>query len=127
MYKLKIISIFGALAVILGAFGSHGLKPKLNPDSYDSYQTAVLYHFIHVLAMGLVYLMVMSTSNTKVLNLAFNLFAVGIVLFSGSIYILSTMEITGFGYSNILGPITPIGGLLYMAGWILLFFQTNNK
>ena len=112
-------SIFGALAVVMGAFGAHGLKPLISADSLEVYKTAVLYHFIHVFAMlaaGILYL----NNPQKLFRLAGIGFLVGIILFSGSLYLLSTRDATGLHNISFLGPITPIGGLFFIVGWISL-------
>lgn len=110
-------SILMVIAVALGAMGAHGLKGQISETLLDSYKTGVLYHMIHALA--LVAVGVISAVKNKSFNLAGYLFAAGILFFSGSIYILSTREISGLDW-KFLGPITPLGGLLFMAGWIAL-------
>jgi len=112
-----VAAILGALAVILGAFGAHGLKPLLSPESLANYQTGVLYHFIHTLAL----LLVSSRRNSpfRFQQASCISFTVGIVLFSGSLYLLSTASVTGLSVS-FLGPITPIGGIALILGWVLL-------
>ncbi len=108
---------FGAIAVILGAMGAHALKAKLEPESLKSFETAVRYqawHAIALLALGL------SSYPLKQLKAIVLCWIIGIFLFSGSIYLLSTSLITGFEL-RFLGPVTPIGGLFFIAGWCLLF------
>lgn len=112
--SLIITAISGFLAVALGAFGAHGLKDKLSADMLAVYQTAVQYHFYHTLAlMGVAVLLHMGFQHTA-LKVAVWLFALGIVIFSGSLYALAISEV------RVLGAITPIGGLLFMGGWISL-------
>lgn len=108
--------ISGITAVILGAFGAHALKSALPPEQLESYRTAVLYQFIHTLAIIAVLILYIITSN-NVFKRAAILFALGVVFFSGSIYLLSTQSLTRLNLS-ILGPITPIGGLLFIIGWL---------
>jgi uncharacterized membrane protein YgdD (TMEM256/DUF423 family) len=104
----------GLLAVALGAFGAHVLKDRLSSDMLAVFQTGVQYQMYHALALILV--AVLSKQITQ--NAAFVwsgwLFFVGIILFSGSLYALSLSGI------KILGAITPLGGLAFLAGWIIL-------
>jgi uncharacterized membrane protein YgdD (TMEM256/DUF423 family) len=114
----KIIAILGALGVILGAFGAHGLKSKIEPTSLASYQTGVLYHFIHTLAMAFIFLY-HQHKPSKSLERAFVLMFVGIVLFSGSLYGMAVGNAMGVNLS-FLGPITPLGGLAFVVGWVMM-------
>ena len=114
MIWIKVASFLMFLAVGLGAFGSHALRGKITDYYLEVYKTGVLYHFIHALAIFVVAWISTISSDPKV-SWAGIAFIVGIVLFSGSLYALS---ITGI---KILGAITPLGGLSFLAGWILLF------
>jgi len=103
------------LAVILGAFGAHGLRGKLDAYSMGIYERAVFYHFIH--AMGLLVVPVLARLNllrSAAGTLVCALLALGIVIFSGSLYLLA---MTGTRW---LGAITPIGGLCFIAAWLVL-------
>lgn len=115
--ELTILAVTGALSVALGAFGAHGLKPLLSETALHSYQTGVQYHFYHVLAMGLMVLLYIQSDNNIFLH-SFYLFTGGILAFSGSLYLLSTVEISGISSFRLLGPVTPLGGLLFMLGWL---------
>lgn len=109
---LPVAGLLVALATVLGAFGAHALQARLTPERLDVYETAVRYQFYHslgLLAIGVVARM----SPTPLLKWAALLIVFGIVLFSGSIYALS------FGAPRALGPITPLGGLALIAGWVL--------
>ncbi len=107
-------AILGALAVLLGAFGAHALKAVLTTEQLQTYETGVRYHFYHVIAL-LAAAILYKEYPTKLLVWAGNFFIAGVVLFSGSLYILSTT--TGF---KILGPVTPLGGACFITGWLLL-------
>jgi uncharacterized membrane protein YgdD (TMEM256/DUF423 family) len=112
-------SFFGALAVVLGAFGAHGLKNVVNNESLNVWAKGVEYQFYHVFA--LLFLSTFARFRTKLIDWSFYCFTAGIILFSGSLYLLATREAIGLAFVNYIGPITPIGGLFFIAGWILLF------
>ncbi len=122
-----IISIYGVLAVVLGAFGAHSLKSQLSAESLMTYNTGITYHFYHLFAMIAAYF---SLDNHKVwAQRAFVCFAIGVIFFSGSIYLLATRDLIGLVNYKWLGPITPIGGLLFILGWIFLglsFYKQND-
>jgi uncharacterized membrane protein YgdD (TMEM256/DUF423 family) len=101
-----------ALATALGAFGAHALKAHLPQDKLQVYETAVRYHFLH--ALGLLAIGVLLRSlDGELLRWSAALVLAGIVLFSGSLYLLT------FGAPRLVGIITPVGGLALIAGWIL--------
>ncbi|WP_223068731.1 DUF423 domain-containing protein [Paenibacillus caui] len=102
------------LAVALGAFGAHALKNKLSEDQMKTYQTGIQYHLAHGLGLLLTGLMANQLDSSSLVNLAGWLLAAGIVLFSGSLYALS---LTGI---RKLGAITPLGGIAFLAGWVLV-------
>jgi len=119
--KRKIIitaAIFGALAVIAGAFGAHGLQSLLTPKHLDVWHTAVQYQFYHVFA--LLFLATIVTGDNGAMKTCYYLFTLGIILFSGSLYLLSCSELLGWDWLIFMGPITPLGGLLFIAGWVAL-------
>jgi uncharacterized membrane protein YgdD (TMEM256/DUF423 family) len=117
---LMTASILLALAVAVGAFGAHGLKAHLSEAMLQTWKTGVEYHFYH--ALGLLLIGVLSVSMpTNLLNWSALFLFVGIVLFSGSLYFLA---ITGIKW---LGAITPLGGLCFIAGWVLLFVAVFKK
>jgi uncharacterized membrane protein YgdD (TMEM256/DUF423 family) len=106
-------SLNAALAVILGAFGAHLLKSQLSENLMATFQTANQYHFFHALGLFAV-AFIASHTNSKLVKWSGFLMFIGIILFSGSLYILS---ITGIKW---LGAITPIGGIAFIGAWILL-------
>jgi len=113
--------VFGGLAVAIGAFGAHALRPLLEANGRaDTYELAVRYQFYHSFAMLFCGLL-MQNFPSRHLNRAAVCFAIGIIIFSGSLYILS---LSGIG---ILGAVTPLGGILFIAGWILTFIGINAK
>jgi uncharacterized membrane protein YgdD (TMEM256/DUF423 family) len=109
---LAIAGLLIALATALGAFGAHALKAHLAPDKLQVYETAVRYHFLH--ALGLLAIGVLLRSlDGELLRWSAALVLAGIVLFSGSLYLLTV------GAPRLVGIITPVGGLALIAGWIL--------
>ncbi len=116
-----IACILGALTVILGAFGAHLLKEKLTAAQLVSYNTGISYQFYHVGA-ALLCCLFAEQFKIKGFNTAGWLFIVGIVCFSGSIYLLNTRELIGLTTYKWLGPITPIGGLFFIGGWLMMLF-----
>lgn len=114
-----------AIAVILGALGAHALKSRLPAEQLESFKTGVTYHFYHGLAIILLSI-AMEVYKKPGLKWANYLFFTGILFFSGSIYLLSTQSISGLSVS-FLGPITPIGGLLFISGWIIACIQFLRK
>jgi uncharacterized membrane protein YgdD (TMEM256/DUF423 family) len=121
-----IASVFGMLAVILGAFGAHALKVRLTAAELEVWKTAVDYQFYHTLA--LLFLSTFSRFNSREIKLASWFFSLGIILFSGSLYLISAKEILNISQISIIGPITPIGGLFFILGWISLLVATiKNK
>jgi uncharacterized membrane protein YgdD (TMEM256/DUF423 family) len=111
--------IFGLLAVALGAFGAHELQNMLLPNEKAVFDTASRYHFYHTLALVFVVILY-SRDESRMLRLAAYAFIDGIVLFSGSLYLLSTKNILGIASWSFLGPITPVGGLFFLIGWSIL-------
>lgn len=118
---LLLASLFGLTAVVLGAFGAHILKKILTPDEVQIFETGVRYHFYHTFAL-LVVAMLSRYVGHRWTGIAAWLFVVGIAFFSGSLYLLAVVDAFGFsGSKALLGPITPIGGLLFMGGWLAMF------
>jgi uncharacterized membrane protein YgdD (TMEM256/DUF423 family) len=105
-------AILMALGVAFGAFGAHIVEGMLTPDRFDVYQTAVQYHFYHALGLILIGALSQHLDETKWLRWSGWLITAGVVIFSGSLYLL-TLTDTGW-----LGAITPIGGAAFIAGWI---------
>ena len=110
---LAIAAVNGALAVAAGAFGAHGLEARLTPRLLEVFKTGAHYHMVHALAMGL--------AAMAQARWAAPLFLGGIVLFSGSLYLLA---LTGTGW---LGAVTPVGGVLFLAGWSALAYSALRR
>lgn len=123
--NLLIVGILGATAVAIGALGAHALKEILIPTQIESFKTGVLYHILHTLFLGFIFSLNLYKSSKR-LKLIFNLVFWGIILFSGSIYLLNLRHIINAEFLKLLGPITPIGGVLFIVGWILLAFESKT-
>ncbi|MCC6411511.1 MAG: DUF423 domain-containing protein [Saprospiraceae bacterium] len=120
---IRLAAAMGAAAVAIGAFGAHGLKPKLDAYQLGIFEKGVQYHFYHSLALlGAAVLLQIQPGNPYFKWAGF-LFVAGILLFSGSLYLLATRNLLPFSVSW-AGPITPLGGLCFIAGWLLLFWGT---
>src|SRR5262245_54870109 len=111
---LLIGAVFGFLGVALGAFGAHALKSRLSPEMLTVFETGVRYQMYHTFAVLIVAAAIGHIGNARLLVVAGWLFSAGILLFSGSLYVLA---LAGVG---IFGAITPIGGLLFLIGWACL-------
>ena len=110
-------AVFGLLAVIAGAFGAHGLEPLLTLKQKEVWHTAVQYQFYHVFAL---LFLAFFNGDAKLTRISYYLFTFGIICFSGSLYLLACSNLLGISNLMIIGPITPLGGLLFIAGWAAL-------
>lgn len=111
------------VAVGLGAFGAHGLKPRVTPEALGQWRTGVEYQFYHGLGLMLLAAFGSSLSDRSRRTVSW-LFLAGIACFCGSLYLLSTREMLGtMTLTPVLGPITPLGGLFFMAGWAVLLLR----
>ncbi|HNS13221.1 MAG TPA: DUF423 domain-containing protein [Bacteroidia bacterium] len=114
-------TLLGALAVILGAFGAHALKAKISVENLQIFETGVRYQFYHALAL-LLLAVIFDKISAGQAQLAGYCFLIGVILFSGSIYLLATRELLEIdSWNKVLGPITPIGGLTLISGWVFFF------
>jgi len=122
---LVLAAVFGALAVISGAFGAHALKSVLDASLMQVYQTSANYHLAHALALGLVGLLLRQPGNAELAQRWFRraalLFLFGLLVFCGSLYALS---LTGLRW---LGMITPLGGVCFIAGWLALACGASKR
>ncbi|NKI26154.1 DUF423 domain-containing protein [Arenibacter sp. 6A1] len=116
--------IFGCTAIILGAFGAHGLEKLVDPKALATFETGVKYQMYHAL-----FLLVLGSFNVlaeEQKGLIYYFVTVGVVLFSFSIYLLATNSLTGFDFKTI-ALLTPLGGSLLIVGWIILGFRLFSR
>lgn len=113
--------VLALLSVLFGAFGAHALKSLVAPDKLAIFETGVRYQFMHGLALILLSIFsqqnISNQPNEKRINGVAQLFLFGCLFFCGSLYLLTLQPLVGFNYSRIVGPITPLGGVLFMLGW----------
>lgn len=110
---LIIAAVLGATGVMLGAFAAHGLRGKLPDNLFNAFETGVTYQFYHALALLALALWIKQTNSTWLIASGY-LWLAGVILFSGSLY---AMALTGIKW---FGPVTPVGGLLFILGWVSL-------
>ncbi len=122
---LRTAAITGALAVALGAFGAHGLKKILDAELLPVFETAVRYQFYHVFALIAVAILYKEFPE-KFMQWAGRFFITGMLLFSGSLYLLCYVKYSQLSL-NWIGAITPFGGAAYIAGWLMLFAAIGKK
>ncbi len=123
---LKMAALLGALSVALGAFAAHSLKEAVSPDVLMIFETGVRYQFYHVfalLAVGILF----KEFPVKSILWAGKLFIAGIILFSGSLYLLTFLKGSGIENMKWVGAITPFGGLCFISGWIYLLVGFSKK
>jgi len=122
-YNLTITAFLGMLAIVLGAFGAHALKEKLDPDTLKSFETGVRYMMYHVIV--LLFVNTYSGFSIKTKNTISYLFFAGILFFSGSILAITAGHVP----AKTVWFITPIGGLFFIFGWLYMFyfFLKSNK
>ncbi|MEJ7589625.1 MAG: DUF423 domain-containing protein [Ferruginibacter sp.] len=125
-FFLKSAAWLGALAVMAGAFGAHALKQVLTDKYLAVFETAVRYHIYHVFALLAVGILFKEYPNSYLLWSG-RLFFYGLLIFSGSLYLLTLLEAAGQQGFKWLGAITPIGGLCLIGGWILLAMGVTIK
>lgn len=121
---ILIAAIIGAIAIILGAFGAHALKKVLTASQLDTFEVGIRYQMYHALFLILIANLNFLTLKDK--TVIIYLVLIGVILFSGSIYLLSTSNITKIK-TSFLGPLTPLGGLFLIASWVYLFYTTLVK
>lgn len=123
---LKAAALLGALSVALGAFAAHSLKQHVSDYAVSIFETSVRYQFYHVFALiatGVIY----KHFPGKLIQWSGNLFIAGIILFCGSLYILTYIKAAVMPGYEWIGIVTPVGGLCFIAGWLCLFFGVFKK
>lgn len=121
-------ALFGGLGVALGAFGAHGLQNVTSDEKIiHGFQTGVQYQVYHALALLSLALMIEKLPGKLILWSA-RCFTTGIILFSGSLYLLTFLKIQGSSAVSLVGPVTPLGGVFFIAGWVILLLAAlkNN-
>lgn len=113
-------ALLGALSIGLGAFGAHGLKKLVEPEQIAVFKTGVEYQMYH--ALFLLFLGLQSFISKKTTKLIFYTTLIGVLFFSGSLYLLATNSVTSLDF-KILGPVTPIGGLFLIFSWTLISYS----
>lgn len=113
-------ALFGMIAIILGAFGAHALKKLLSTEQLATFETGVRYQMYH--ALFLLFIGASSIINQKRKKYIYNLTVLGVIFFSGSIYLLATDSLVSIDF-KIFGFVTPIGGLFLISAWFILFFD----
>ena len=120
-------SLIGALSVALGAFAAHGLRQLATPDTVAIFETGVRYQFYHTFAL-LAVAILYEKYPVSLMQWAGNCFQIGIILFSGSLYVLTVLKVMDSSRSQLLAAIfTPFGGLFFIAGWILMVITFIRK
>lgn len=123
---LRIGALLGALTVTIGAFGAHGLKPLLSEYQITIFEKGVQYQFYHTLAIMVVGLLLQQSPDNKWFKRAGWLFVAGIAGFSGSLYLLACRDLLAFSVAW-AGPVTPLGGLCFIAAWGMLALGVGNR
>ena len=123
---LKTAAVLGALAVILGAFGAHGLKKLVGPDVVSTYETGVRYQFYHVFLLLAIAMLFEKFPGKLLTNAAFCCI-IGIVLFSGSLYLMAAFNAANMVGISGLGIVTPIGGVFFILSWLMVLAAVLKK
>ena len=118
MSWISVAGVLGTLSVVAGAFGAHGLRESVSPERLSAWQTAAHYALVH--SAALLALALYGAASGRSVTLPAALWTVGVVLFSGSIFGLVLFEL------RVLGPVTPLGGLLHIAGWASLLWWARS-
>ena len=116
----------GAIAVVLGAFGAHGLKQIVSTDAVAVFQTGVQYQMYHTLAL-LVVAVIYDRLPNRLIMWAGYFFSFGILFFSGSLYLITALKVGGKAVPSVVGAITPVGGLAFILGWLCLLIGVFKR
>lgn len=127
MHKRFLITaaILGAISVAMGAFGAHALKAMVPPEGLSIYETAVKYQFYHVFALAITAILYQQYPSKSMINAA-ACFIIGMILFCGSLYLLTIRAATGIEWLKFVGPVTPVGGLFFIVGWLQLAWAVKK-
>ena len=119
-----ILSLLGAITVVLGAWGAHGLKPLISPEQYQRFEVGFFYQVFHLTVL----LVIWSSHkiSSRIRPLVYRFMGLVILFFSGALYLMSARALLFFD-SSFLGPLTPIGGLFFIVGWLLLGWGILKK
>ena len=123
---LRVGTLLAMLAVALGAFGAHGLKKIVDADAVAVFDTGVRYQVYHAIGLILAGILYGSFANRRMVW-AGRLFIAGIILFSGSLYLLTFFRASGIVGLSGIGILTPIGGVGFIAGWLMLLLSLNHS
>ena len=123
---LSIAAILGALSVALGAFAAHKLRDMTGPETVAIFETGVRYQFYHVFALLFVAFL-SEKINNKWMIWAGNCFIMGIILFCGSLYVLTALAIAENAHRMLAGIMTPVGGVFFIAGWLFLYLGVSRR
>ena len=128
MYKTFLVlgTVLAGLGVVLGAFGAHGLKKLVGADTVGTYQTGVQYQMYHAFALIILGILFERFQNNYIIYSGWAFFA-GIILFSGSLYLLASLKAMNKAGVSGIGIITPIGGLFFIIGWLSLLIALLKK
>ncbi|MBU6343224.1 MAG: DUF423 domain-containing protein [Bacteroidetes bacterium] len=125
LQTFRLTGILGALTVAMGALGAHQFKKMVGEEAISVYETGIYYQFFHVLALAFLGLAQQQFPAVRALNTVKWLWLTGIICFSGSIYLLALRSLIPFSVSW-AGPITPLGGVCFIAGWIALAYALKK-
>ena len=124
-------AVFGLVGILFGTFGAHGIQQKVSAYGYKNFEKGVQYHYMFTAMMFVVGLLAGQFRAAKGLFTVFVLFAVGVVLFSGSLYFIASQPIHGINLPGFIYLVTPMGGFCFMLGWIwlvtILYRVTSRK
>ena len=123
---LNIAGLYALLSVLMGAFGAHAIKGTISPSLFSAYETAVFYQFIHALALLFVAILSLHWPENRNVLFTALFWIVGVLLFSGSLYLLALTDINQIFGLNV-GLITPIGGACFIVGWLWLLVAINKQ
>lgn len=124
--KLSIPFFLLAVAVVIGAFGAHALQDKISPTYLNTYKTGNLYHFIHAIGW-IISLLTLEKIGSNRIFIVNSLFLMGILFFSGSLYLIAISDLAGLPVLRMAGPVTPIGGLCFIGAWTITALELYKK